>query len=262
MGRATQIGLIVLLAALIAASLGVFWTSDWRAPAAPPDDAATKAEKAAAALVDQRPLQTAQQLAPLATSSQELALLQQALSIADQEVDLAFDAALQNAIKHPAPPTPEIKKLHAQIDALQSRIDADEDTNAKLTKATAAAKGSAQDKLQEQLDLVQAQLELEYDDLDKAKRDLIDAGGDKQSLLQQLKQQHDTSTQATKDALAHATTATSPLTASSTSSSLMAETRTWWTLRSKLKQLQAAQQAVYASGERSVEERSCASSRR
>jgi small-conductance mechanosensitive channel len=245
MGKGTKIGLVVLVAALIAAAVGVFLTSDWRAPASPPDDAATKAEKAAAALVDQRPLQTAQALAPLATSSQELALLQQVLSIADQEVDLAFDAALQNAIKHPAPPTPEIKKLDARIDALQAHIDADEDANAKLTKATAAAKGDAQDKLQEQLDLVQAQLELEYDDLDKAKRDLIDAGGDKQSLLQQLKQQHDASVQNTKDALAHATTAASPASSGANSSSLLAETRGWWSLRAKRKQLQAAQGGAY-----------------
>jgi small-conductance mechanosensitive channel len=243
-GKGTQIALAALLIVLIAVAVGVFWTSDWRAPAAPPEDATTKAERAAAALVDQRPLQNAQQLAPLATTPQELALLQEALSIADQEVDLAFDAALQNAIKHPAPPTSAIKKLDTQINDLQSHIDADEATNAKLTKATTAAKGDAQDRLQEQLDLVQAQLELEYDDLDKAKRDLINAGGDKQSLLQQLKAQHDVSTQNTKDAVAHATTAAVPADSGAGSYSLIAETRVWWNLRAKRRQLQAVQQEV------------------
>jgi small-conductance mechanosensitive channel len=244
MGKGTQIALTALLIVLIAAALGVFWTSDWRSPAAPPEDAATKAELAAAALVDQRPLQNAQKLAPLATTPEELALVQQALRAADQEVDLAFDGALQTAIKHPPTPTPAIKKLNARIDALQSRIDVEEDENEKLTKATAAAKGDAQDKLQEQLDLLQGQLELDDDDLASAKQELVNAGGDKQSLLQHMKDQHDASTKDTKDALDKAGTAAALSSSETNSLNLVAETRAWWRLRSKRRQIEAVQQDV------------------
>ena len=244
MGKGTQTGLAALLLLLIAAAVGVFWTSDWRAPASAPQDAATKAEMAAAALVDQRPLQNAQKLAPLATSPEELVLVQEALRIADQEVDLAFDGAMQTAIKHPPAPTPAIKKLNARIDALQSRIDVVEDENEKLTKATAAAKGNAQDKLQEQLDLLQNQLELDYDDLASAKQELINTGGDKQSLLQHMKDQHEASTNDTKDALSKAGAAAALSGSTPNSLNLVAEARTWWKLRSKRKQIEAVQQDV------------------
>jgi small-conductance mechanosensitive channel len=244
MGKSTKAILAALLLLLIAAAAGLLWASYWRAPALP-DDPATKAEQAAAALVDQRPLQDAQKLAPLATTAEELALVQQALRIADQEVDLAFGSALQNAIKHPAAPTPQVKKLDARIDALQKRIDTEEDLNEKLTKATAAAKGEQQDKLQEQLDLLQAQLELDQDDLASAKQELINAGGDLQSLLQRMKDQHDASTKDTKDALDRAASTVASSGAETNSLNLLSETREWWKLHSKRKQIEAAQQDVW-----------------
>jgi small-conductance mechanosensitive channel len=244
MGKGTKAVLAALLLLLIAAATGLLWASYWRAPALP-DDPATKAEQAAAALVDQRPLQDAQKLAPLATTAEELALVQQALRIADQEVDLAFGSALQNAIKHPAAPTPQIKKLDARIDALQKRIDTEEDLNEKLTKSTAAAKGEQQDKLQEQLDLLQAQLELDQDDLASAKQELINAGGDLQSLLQRMKDQHDASTKDTKDALDRAASTVASSAAETNSLNLVSETREWWKLHSKRKQIEAAQQDVW-----------------
>ena len=244
MGKSTKAILAALLLLLIAAAAGLLWASYWRAPALP-DDPATKAEQAAAALVDQRPLQDAQKLAPLATTAEELALVQQALRIADQEVDLAFGSALQNAIKHPAAPTPQIKKLDARIDAQQKRIDTEEDLNEKLTKATAAAKGEQQDKLQEQLDLLQAQLELDQDDLASAKQELINAGGDLQSLLQRMKDQHDASTKDTKDALDRAASTVASSGAETNSLNLLSETREWWKLHSKRKQIEAAQQDVW-----------------
>jgi small-conductance mechanosensitive channel len=51
--------------------------------------------------------------------------------------------------------------------------------------------------------------------------------------------------QSTKDALAHATTAALPANSNANLSSLIAETRGWWALRGKRKQLQAAQQEAY-----------------
>src|SRR5215472_3066134 len=56
-------------------------------------------------LVDQQPLITAQKLAALATAPEERDFAQNALRIADHEVDLAFAAALHQATEH-APPIP------------------------------------------------------------------------------------------------------------------------------------------------------------
>src|SRR6202035_3722523 len=49
------------------------------------------------ALVDQRPLQTAQQFARMATSEEEKPFAQEALEVGDKEMDLAFAAAVLNA---------------------------------------------------------------------------------------------------------------------------------------------------------------------
>src|SRR5215472_11513479 len=54
-----------------------------------------------AADVDQTPLLTAQKLAQMPTSSAELPFAQQALQVADQEMDLAFASALLDVTEHP-----------------------------------------------------------------------------------------------------------------------------------------------------------------
>src|SRR5258707_734368 len=47
--------------------------------------------------IDQSPLQTAQQLAKMSTTAEEKPLAEEALSLGDHEMDLAFAAAVQDA---------------------------------------------------------------------------------------------------------------------------------------------------------------------
>jgi small-conductance mechanosensitive channel len=74
---------------------------------------------------------------------------------------------------------------------------------------------------------------------------LINAGGDLQSLLQRMKDQHDASTKDTKDALDRAASTVASSAAETNSLNLVSETREWWKLHSKRKQIEAAQQDVW-----------------
>src|SRR5215470_16244532 len=55
-----------------------------------------------ASLVDQGPFLRAQRLSQMPTSQAELKFAQAALQLGDQEMDLAFAAALLDATQHPA----------------------------------------------------------------------------------------------------------------------------------------------------------------
>src|SRR6266576_2354439 len=60
-----------------------------------------KAAAAAAALVDQTPLKTAQELAGTADRADEQALSKEAIRLIDHELDLEFQSARRDAQAHP-----------------------------------------------------------------------------------------------------------------------------------------------------------------
>jgi len=60
-----------------------------------------------AAIVDQKPLQTARKLAALAATPEERDFAHEAMRLADYDVDLAFANALREAREHPPTPTAE-----------------------------------------------------------------------------------------------------------------------------------------------------------
>jgi hypothetical protein len=144
-------------------------------------------------LVDQQPLQAAQQLDKAATTREEARYSRDALRVADHEVDLAFTSALRNARVHPAPESPETKQLHDHVRQLQAELNAEHDQLKKLSAAAAAAKGSAAEDLQDRQKLLSAEVALHEDELDDAKRDLMRAGGDEESRIQQLFTRHESS---------------------------------------------------------------------
>jgi len=97
-------------------------------------------------------------LAPLAATPEEQALAREALHTADQEVDLAFESALRNAIEHPPALTPEARKIDAQISDLESRVKVGQTRVAQLDKQIKAATDSAkEEELRQEDDLTQAQ---------------------------------------------------------------------------------------------------------
>jgi small-conductance mechanosensitive channel len=142
-------------------------------------------------LVDQRPLQTAQQFAKMATSAEEKPFAKQALALGDHEMDLAFAEAVQDAQEHPPVLSAQAKAIQAHMQRLEDSVDADKKRVDALTAAGAKASGAKKDALDDQLDLAKAQLELDQDEVDEAKQDLTHAGGDPQGRIQAMLEQHE-----------------------------------------------------------------------
>ena len=144
-------------------------------------------------LVNQQPLQTAQQLDKLANTREEARYSRDALRIADHEVDLAFASALRNARLHPAAETPDTKKIHERISQLEAEVASDQEQVNRLKAAQSAARGVAAEDLSDRQQLAAAELALRQDELADAKLDLMRAGGDNESRIQRLFAQHETS---------------------------------------------------------------------
>src|SRR6266536_4913490 len=142
-------------------------------------------------LVDQSPLKTAQQLAQLATTPEERPLAEEALRLADREVDLAFAAALRDAAENPPVLSPEAKEIEARLQKAQKLLKADQALVAQLTDAEAKATGDKKETSGDQLDLAKAELELDQDQVDDAKQDFIRAGGDPEDRIQEMVQEHE-----------------------------------------------------------------------
>src|SRR5579864_8563197 len=176
MGRSHQKPVfVVLLALLIAAAIGLALTSGGIAPTVALKHGPEKAEQAK--LVDQRPLQTARNLAAVAATPAERELAQEAARLADHEVDLAFASALREAAQHPAPVSPQARQLEAKVKKLQAKVAAEQDSINKLGQLTAKASDAEKVRLEQQQQLVGAQLELDKDELEDAQNDLTRAGG-------------------------------------------------------------------------------------
>jgi len=189
MNRSQKIlGAIILL--LMAISLYGFWIS--REPGTVRvEQPANKAKDSSATLVDLSPLKVAQQVAQLAGTSDERALAQQALHIADYEVDLAFDAALRDALLHPLPLSPEAKEIQARLQKAQKLLKADQDLTKQLAEDLVKAPQNKQDAIQVKLMQAQADMDLDQDELDDAKEDMARAGGSLADRIQALKNEHE-----------------------------------------------------------------------
>jgi len=182
------LGAIILL--LLAISIYGFWIS--REPeTVRVEQSAKNAKDASATLVDLSPLKVAQQVAQLAGTSDERALAQQALHIADYEVDLAFDAALRDALLHPSPLSPEAKEIQARLQKAQKLLKADQDLTKQLAEDLVKAPQSKQDAIQVKLMQAQADMDLDQDELDDAKEDMARAGGSLADRIQALKNEHE-----------------------------------------------------------------------
>ncbi len=142
-------------------------------------------------LVDQRPLQAAQQFAKMTTTVEEKPFAEQALALADKEMDHAFAAAVLDAQEHPPVLSAEAKAIQARLQKAEDALDASKKRVDALTAAEAKASGSKKDALDDQLDLAKAQLELDQDEVDEAKQDLTHAGGDPQGRIQTMVEQHE-----------------------------------------------------------------------
>ena len=188
---------IVLVLLSAAAGLGLMWTRG--TPIQDEEASSTTGSKAprrkpliaAHPLVDQRPLQTAERMGAMASTPEEQALAHEAEKVGDHEVDLTFFDALRSAQQNPPPLSPEAKQIAGRKAKAQQTLKDDQDNIALLTKKLAAAPGSQKDNLQDQIDVAKAQMDLDQDDLDDAGEQLEQAGGDLQSKIKRLQEQHE-----------------------------------------------------------------------
>jgi small-conductance mechanosensitive channel len=175
-----------LLALVLAAAVGLILTRQ----SAQLNSAASRTRRPP--VVDEQPLTTARAMAALAPDWEEQRYARQALKLADHTVDVAFSYEMRQATEHPAPPTPESKKLYAQANQADAAVKADQDRIALLQKQLPGAKDDhARDSLQQQIDLTKAQLELDQDELEDVKGSLIRSGADRLSRIQRQFNRHE-----------------------------------------------------------------------
>jgi small-conductance mechanosensitive channel len=161
-----------IIALLVIAAFGMYWTGQERAPAARTSlDAPTEENETS--------LTIAQRLIRLPTTADELPYAQEALRLADQEMDLAFANAVREAAANPQPMTKRAQAIQARLRHAQQELSADSALVAKPAGMSA-----------DQLDLAKVRLELDQDEVDDARDDLIHAGGDPQGRMQAMIDEH------------------------------------------------------------------------
>lgn len=191
-----KIAAVVLVLLLGASLYGFFRTG--RPMSGPAKN--SKIVTAEGPIVDQTPLLTAQRLAKMPTTTEEKPLAEEALRLADHDMDLTYAAAEREAEEHPPVLSVEAKAIEARLKKSEDALDADNDLVDKLTAAEAKANGAKKDDLHDQLILATAHQEEHQDEVDDAKGDLERAGGDPKSRIEAMMQEHKASSQAT-DAL-------------------------------------------------------------
>jgi len=199
-------------------------------------------------IVDEQPLKTARAMAALASDWEEQRYSRQALKLADHSVDVAFSYEMRQATEHPAPPTPESKKLYAQANQADAAARADQERIDQLQKQIANAKDArGRDTLQQQIDLTKAQLELDQDELEDVKGDLIRSGADRLSRIQRQFNRHE-ATQKEYETSNPQTGGGNSSSNSQAGSSSIAQFSAWNRLRGKTIQLQQALDEAKQSG--------------
>jgi small-conductance mechanosensitive channel len=185
-----KIAAIVLIALLGAVAYGLFRTGE---PASAPAVNAKASYGAAAQgpIVDATPLLTAQRLAQMPTTAEELPFAEEALRLGDHDMDLAFAAAVRDAQEHPPVLNAEAKEIEARLQQSERAVEADKAEVARLTAAYEKAGADKKDALDDQLDVAKAKQELDQDEADDAKQDLIRAGGDPKGRIQSMVEEHE-----------------------------------------------------------------------
>jgi small-conductance mechanosensitive channel len=216
------------LAALLGASI-VVWlvTRD----ASPSRVAKKAAPVARVSKVDEKPLETARQLAALADTRAEREFVEEAARLAGQEVDQDFATAIREAATIAPPASGTFHDQAAHIADLKARISARQQHIAQLTKEAAAPNNAT---APDRLELANAQLALDQDELDDAQQDLAREGGDERANLQHAQEQH--------QAVRQGALPLGQLAAAGPPATLREQLQEWFSLASRQDRLQAARQ--------------------
>jgi small-conductance mechanosensitive channel len=239
------IGTVIL--ALLGLSLYAFWMSR-ESESAKAARAARKSAGSKKSLVDQTPLKMAQQVAQLASTRSERTLAQEALRLADYEVDLTFDAVLREALLHPPPLSPEAKEIQDRLKSAEKLLKADQEKAKQLSEDLVKLPESKQEAVAVRLIQAQADMELDQDELDDAKVDFARAGGDLADRIQALRKEHEDSAHSSETAVP-----TSP--AQPMQFGLIHQVGRWLALRSEKQQIQNAKDISDAAAATLAEQR-------
>jgi small-conductance mechanosensitive channel len=178
--------------------------------------------------VDESLLQTARSLMPFAETSEEQSLWNEAVLLADHELDQEFASAIRQAEAAGPPGSGPLKQLSDQIQNIRDRLRADQVVVDKLTPEVATSNSAS-----DQLDVAKAQLTLDQDELDNAQDDLASAGGDLHAKLERLLQAH--------EAVDHISRA-QKFGWAGPANTLAEQARSWFGLRANQNRIEAARQ--------------------
>jgi small-conductance mechanosensitive channel len=181
MNRARKIATTISLAVLVVFVVGSFMTR--KVMESLPFLHAQKAGLAVPhGIVDQRPWQTAERLAALAVSAEELQFARESERLADHEVDQAFAQSLRQA----SAATTELKgdalTLQRRVMELQRTL---KDDDGRIAALTSKAGGDPAAAAGEDLDVAKAQMGLDQEELSDAQEDLALQSGDQREKIQQ-----------------------------------------------------------------------------
>jgi len=219
-----------LAALILAAIVGIVLTRESASPF-------VRSRPRRAPMVDEQTVQTARNMAALASTREEQRFANQALRLADHSVDLAFAEAMRDATSRTAANTPEAKELFARVSRAEAQVKSDQEIIDTLKRESEKSKSPAEG-LQQQLDLLQAQMELDKDELDDAKGDLLRSGVDSLSRVQRQFARYQASQQQSEAARAQINLPSAD--AAPVAANLIAQLGAWRAQRAKVIQLQRA----------------------
>jgi small-conductance mechanosensitive channel len=189
--------------------------------------------------IDQSSLDAARKLVQMSTSEDESRFAQEALRLGDREMDLAFAAAVSDVREHPAVMSAEAKQIQGRLQNAEKALDRDKARVEQLTAALEKATGGKKASLDDQLQQAKVQVELDQDEVDNAKQELSDAGGEAQGRIEELIKDHEAASKVADTTTVN--TSTLP-----DSHGMVRHYLRWSELHDKTKQLQQARQDAEA----------------
>jgi len=201
----------------------------------------TASSAAETPLVDERPLPTARALAALAITPEEQRLTEEAVRIADHEVDLAFADELRQAAEQRSDQDPRNRDLYLKLQQAQAAL-ADVQSRVEQLKAQiSSAKPGEKDALHDREALLDAEQALDEDEVEDAQQELIRAGGDQEAAVQRQRDQHEAGEHALEQRQSQNPTGGSPASAVDLgANTLLGQVRAWMWLRDKWANLESA----------------------
>ena len=201
-------------------------------------------------IVDQRPWKTAQTLAPLAVSAEELEFAREAERLSDHEVDQAFAQSLRQATAETRQLTGQALALQQRVNSLQQTVKEDEQRVAALTAKAAPAAGAAAGSAAvgpaaDDLDVAKAQLGLDQDELADSMEDLARASGDHRGKIQQELSAHQAESKK-YDSRVSGGDAQTAVVAAARYRTLAGQLSEWWAQRSRKQLIEQAEQLARA----------------